>query len=189
MSSFDADFVTARLERSASVIAGVREQAQAIVTVAETIRSALDAGGTIYTCGNGGSAAEAMHLAEELIGRYKLDRPPRAGVCLCADSTAITCIANDFTFDRVFARQIDALGRSGDVLVALSTSGRSRNITLALEMARVRGVTTIGLLGKGGGPAAELCDHALVIDSQETEHIQEAHLAVIHLILEAVEGA
>jgi len=185
---FDADFVNARLERSAGVINAMGGQTNAIVALAGAVRKAIDAGRIVYTCGNGGSAAEAMHLAEELVGRYKADRPPKAGVCLSADPTALTCIANDYTFDRVFARQIDALGRDGDVLVALSTSGRSRNIVLALEHARVRGMTTVGLLGKGGGPAADLCDHALIVDSNDTESIQEAHLVLIHLILEAVEA-
>jgi len=187
--AFDRAFIQSRIARSASVIAGLSEAAPLIERIGTAVRDALLDGKSVYTCGNGGSAAEALHLAEELIGRYSIDRRPWPGVCLNADPTAITCIANDFGFDAVYERQINALGRMGDVLVAFSTSGKSPNIVRALEAARSKSVITIGLLGKGGGPCARLCDHALIVDSDHTEAIQEAHQVVVHLILEAVEHA
>ena len=178
-----------RLAGSARVIGSLRDQLDAITAAAEAVVACLRGGGTLYTCGNGGSAAEAMHLSEELIGRYTSgDRPARPAICLNADPAALTCIANDFGFENVFARQCEALLRPGDVLAALSTSGDSANIVAALRTARDRGATTIGLLGRTGGAAAALCDHALIIEDQDPAHIQEAHLVVVHLICEAVEA-
>jgi D-sedoheptulose 7-phosphate isomerase len=161
--------------------------AEAIEAAIGSIRASLDGGGALLTCGNGGSAAEALHLSEELTGKYRLARAPRRAICLCADPTALTCIANDFGYDAVFARQVEALARPGDCLAALTTSGNSPNVLAALEVARGMGVTTIGLLGRGGGRAAGLCDHTLVVASEDTAHIQEAHQVIVHLVLEAFE--
>ncbi len=185
---FDQSFIRARLERSARVISDLAAQADRIESVARFIAETLRNDGTLYTCGNGGSAAEALHLAEELIGRYKRDRAPKRAVCLNADPTALTCIANDFGYDHVFARQAQALCRPGDALVAFSTSGNSPNIVEALNAARHNKCTTIGLLGKSGGPALAHCDHSIVVNSNDTESIQEAHQVILHLILEAVEA-
>lgn len=171
------------------VMQSVADLAAPIADMIGALRESLANGGTVYTCGNGGSAAEALHLSEELIGRYKAERPPYRAVCLAADPTALTCIANDYGYDQVFARQIAALGRTGDCLVALSTSGNSANIQHALKAARDNGVITVGLLGKTGGACKDLCDHAIVIPSDATERIQEGHLLVIHQILEALERA
>ena len=142
----------------------------------------------MYTCGNGGSAAQALHLAEELIGRYRSNRPPLRAVCLNADPTALTCIANDFGFDQVFARQCEALLTPGDVLLVFSTSGKSPNLIKALEISRTRGCTAIALLGKDGGECGVLCDQALIVAADDSAHVQEAHLVVLHLICEALEG-
>jgi D-sedoheptulose 7-phosphate isomerase len=187
--SFDTTFIRARVAQSADVIASLAEQAGMIERIGRAVRATLAEGGRLFTCGNGGSAAEALHLAEELIGRYKRDRRPFAALSLNADPTALTCIANDYGFEDIFARQVEALASRGDVLVVFSTSGNSPNIVKALEAARRKGVGTIGLLGKGGGACAPLCDHALVVATNETEHVQEAHQVVLHLILEAVEGS
>ncbi len=186
--SIDQAAITSRIERSARAISGLREHAALIVEVCAKVRARLRAGGRVYTCGNGGSAAEAMHLTEELIGRYRYSRAPYAAVCLNADPTALTCIANDFGFDQVFARQVEALCGPDDILIVFSTSGNSPNIVNALQAARRRGAATIGLLGKGGGPCAQLCESALVVASEHTENIQEAHQVILHLILEAVES-
>ncbi|MBL0927801.1 MAG: SIS domain-containing protein [Phycisphaerales bacterium] len=164
------------------------EMAPSIATAALAVRRTLAAGGRVFTCGNGGSAAQAMHLAEELIGRYRADRPPLAALCLNADPTALTCIANDFGYEQVFARQVEALARPGDVLVALTTSGNSPNVLAALRAAAARGVERIGLLGKDGGAARALCGLPLVVPHAATEVVQEAHTVLIHLILEAVES-
>lgn len=185
--AFDQHFINGRIERAAGVIASLKHRSADIERAAVALVDALQRGGTVYTCGNGGSAAEALHLTEELIGRYSKQRPPMRGVCLNADPTAITCIANDFGYDEIFARQAQALIRPGDVLVAFSTSGKSPNIVRALTAAKRAGGKTIALLGKGGGEAAHHADHALIVDSDATEHIQEAHQVILHLFLEAAE--
>lgn len=185
---FDREFVSQRVKDSSAAIGALARQADLIQRIGAAVRECFVRGGHLYTCGNGGSAAEALHLSEELIGRYKADRRPYPAVSLTADPTALTCIANDFGFDAVFTRQIEALGRPGDCLVAFSTSGKSSNIVKALAAAKSRGMTTIGLLGKGGGPAAPHCDLALIVEATATETIQECHQVVLHLILEAVEA-
>ena len=154
---------------------------------AEIFSSALKKGNTIFWCGNGGSAAESSHLAVELIGRFKNNRRPLPSISLNADTSALTCIANDFGYDEIFARQLEGLAKRGDVLVVLSTSGKSENILRALRKAREIGVVTIALLGKGGGPAVGLADHAIVIDSTETARIQEIHLLLGHTFCEYAE--
>lgn len=170
-------------------IDALRDQAAMIERIIDVIEASLRAGGKLLTCGNGGSAAEAMHLSEELIGRYRKNRDPLAAICLAADPTALTCIANDFGYDEVFARQVRGLGRAGDVLVVLSTSGKSANLIKALEAAQSAGMQTIGLLGRPGSPAEALCDVALTPDVDSSAIVQELHLATIHLILEALDEA
>ncbi|MEM7229919.1 MAG: SIS domain-containing protein [Planctomycetota bacterium] len=176
-----------RLEGTQRAVDHVRSALPAIVTMAEAIRDRLEAGGTLFTCGNGGSAAEALHLAEELIGRYRADRAPIAASCFNADPTAITCIANDYGFDEIFARPARALIKAPDVLVVFTTSGNSENITRALRIARERGAMTIGLLGRDGGEAKPLCDHAVIVPGSDSAPIQEGHQIVMHLLCEAVD--
>ena len=148
---------------------------------------ALKGGRTIFWCGNGGSAAESSHLAVELIGRFKNNRRPLPSISLNSDTSALTCIANDFGYDEIFARQLEGLAKRGDVLVVLSTSGESENILRALRKAKEIGVVTIALLGKGGGQALDLADHSIVIDSTETARIQEIHLLLGHTFCEYAE--
>ena len=154
---------------------------------AEVFASALKQGNTIFWCGNGGSAAESSHLAVELIGRFKNNRRPLPSVSLNSDTSALTCIANDFGYDEIFARQLEGLAKRGDVLVVLSTSGKSENILRALRKANELGVTSIALLGKGGGPAANLARHTIIIESSETARIQEIHLLIGHTFCEFAE--
>ncbi len=154
---------------------------------AEVFASALKQGNTIFWCGNGGSAAESSHLAVELIGRFKNNRRPLPSVSLNSDTSALTCIANDFGYDEIFARQLEGLAKPGDVLVVLSTSGKSENILRALRKANELGVTSIALLGKGGGPAANLASHTIIIESSETARIQEIHLLIGHTFCEFAE--
>jgi len=187
--NFDDALIRGRLKAASDTNAAQAEQVDDILAIGRAVRDRLDKGGAVFTCGNGGSAAEALHLAEELIGKYRAARPPRRAVCLNADPTALTCIANDFGFDEVFARQVEGLARDGDALIVFSTSGASPNIVKALRKARDGGVLTIGLLGRDGGACLPLSDLSLVVRSQETAHIQEAHQVVLHLILEAVEAA
>lgn len=150
---------------------------------------ALQAGHKLMFCGNGGSAADSQHLASELTGRFIKDRRPLAAMALSTDSSALTCIGNDYAFDEVFARQVAALGRSGDVLVAISTSGNSRNVVRAVEEARSAGMQVIGLLGRDGGVLKGMCDVPIVVPSQVTARIQEAHILIGHTLCGLIEEA
>lgn len=178
-----------QLDESIAVLQTLAQQAEAVERLTRLVSTAMQAGHTLFTCGNGGSASDALHLAEEMLGRYRSNRRPLPGVCLNADQTALTCIANDFGYEQVFARQLAALGRPGDVLVCFSTSGASPNILHALHTARECGIISVALLGKDGGAARALADHALVVPSHNTARIQEAHTLLLHAICEAVEQA
>ncbi len=151
------------------------------------IAGALSAGGKLLVCGNGGSAADAQHLASELTGRFIKDRRPLAAIALTTDSSALTCIGNDYGFDDVFVRPLLGLGRAGDVLVAISTSGHSANVLRAAQAARDNGVHVVGLLGRDGGQLKALSDVAIVVPSPITARIQEAHILVIHTLCGLVE--
>jgi D-sedoheptulose 7-phosphate isomerase len=157
--------------------------------IAEIIIKTLRGGNKLLIVGNGGSAADAQHIAAEIVGRYKQDRPAYAAIALTTDTSALTAIANDYGFEQVFARQIAGLGRRGDALLALSTSGRSPNILAALSAARERGIVTIGMTGMRGESLGALCDHLLVAPSNDTPVIQQIHIAVAHGICEAIEQA
>ena len=156
-------------------------------TIAAAIINALRSGNKILLIGNGGSAADAQHIAAEIIGRYKQDRPAYAAIALTTDTSALTAIANDYGFEQVFARQVEGLGARGDVLLALSTSGRSSNILTALRTARERGLVTIGFTGSKGEALGALCDHLLVSPSDDTPVIQQIHLSVAHGICDEIE--
>jgi D-sedoheptulose 7-phosphate isomerase len=158
------------------------QEAAAIAT--ETLRS----GRKIMFCGNGGSAADSQHLAAELTGRFIEDRRPLAAMALSTDSSALTCIANDYSFADVFERQVRGLGQAGDCLVGISTSGNSENVIRAMEAARAMGVRTIGLLGRSGGKLKALCDASIVVRSESTARIQEAHILVGHTLCGLIEG-
>jgi D-sedoheptulose 7-phosphate isomerase len=157
--------------------------------IAGAIVQALRAGGKILTCGNGGSAADALHLAEELVGRFKRNRRSLPAICLNADATVLTCIANDFGYEEIFARQVEALAGKDDVLVCFTTSGNSSNILRALETAQNREVKSVALLGRDGGKAKGRATWELIVPSTDTARIQEAHTLLLHAILERVEQA
>ena len=177
------------IRESAWTVLALTDQAAAIGDACDTVVGALRAGGKVLTAGNGGSAAEALHMAEELVGRFRADRVSLPSVSLVADPTALTCIGNDFGFDRVFSRQVEGHGREGDVLVLFSTSGAAANLRLALDAAGRRGLKTVALLGRDGGPLAGRADCEVIVPGDRTERIQEAHQVVLHLILDAVEAA
>lgn len=172
---------------SARVIASLSSQSDTVAAITDATIAALESGNKVLTIGHGGSAADALHMAEELLGRFDADRRPLPAVSLVADPTLLTCIANDYGFESVFPRQIEGLGSQGDVLVVFSTSGRGEGLRRAVETAGSKGMVSIGLLGKGGGDIADLCSYALVVDSDVTARIQEAHTLVLHLILERVD--
>ena len=155
--------------------------------IAAAIITALRSGKKLLIIGNGGSAADAQHIAAEIVGRYKQDRPGWAAIALTTDTSALTSIANDYGFEQVFARQIEGLGLRGDVLLALSTSGRSPNILAALRSARKRGLVTIGFTGSKGEALGALCDHLLVAPSDDTPVIQQIHLTIAHGICDEIE--
>ncbi len=155
---------------------------------AELLGQCLLQNKTIFWCGNGGSAAESSHLSTELIGRFRINRRPFNSVCLNVDSTAITCIANDFGYQEIFARQLEGLANQGDLLLVLSTSGESENIIRVLEKGRSLGVHTIALLGNNGGRAIALADYSIVVNSSDTARIQELHLLLGHTLCEYSEN-
>jgi D-sedoheptulose 7-phosphate isomerase len=158
-----------------------------IETVGQLLARSLADGGTLFWCGNGGSAADSQHLAAELVGRFKKNRRALRSSALTTDSSVLTCVANDYCYEDIFSRQIEALGRPGDVLIGISTSGKSENILRAFKAANDGGLTTVALLGKQGGPAKDVAQHALVVPSETTARIQEAHILIGHILCDVIE--
>jgi D-sedoheptulose 7-phosphate isomerase len=165
----------------------VAEQGEMVVAAARMLAEALRAGGKVLIFGNGGSAADAQHLAAEFVNRFRIERPPLAALALTTDTSILTSIANDYDFQEVFAKQVRALGRPGDVAVGLSTSGASPNVALALRVARELGLKTLALSGGDGGPVAAGADLALIVPSRETPRIQEVHITVGHVLCDLVD--
>ena len=176
-----------RRQKLDSALDALEAETNSAVGVMKAVRDTIASGGTIYTCGNGGSAAEALHFAEELVGRFRSDRAPIRSACFNADPTAITCIANDYGFESIFSRQCEAMLTEHDALVVFSTSGRSPNILKALEVATDRGATTIGFLGGDGGDAKRRCRAAVVIPGDDSAAIQEVHQFLMHTCCEILE--
>jgi D-sedoheptulose 7-phosphate isomerase len=174
---------------AAAAVAALPAVAEDVERAARLMADALRAGRTLLFCGNGGSAADAQHLAAEFMGRYMRERAPLPALSLTVDTSALTAIGNDYGFDRVFARQLSGIARPGDVLVAISTSGRSRNVVEAIAAARERGVAVVGLTGRSGGDMAGLCDVCIKVPSDATPRIQELHIVVGHVLCELVEDA
>ena len=161
----------------------------AIAAAAELMRDAVLAGHKVLLCGNGGSAADAQHIAAELVGRYVVERRPLAAIALTTDTSALTAIANDYGYEHVFSRQVDALGAEGDVLIAITTSGTSNNVVAAVEVARARGMKVIGLTGAKGAAFVAACDAGVAVPSTVTARIQECHIAIGHLLCEVLDEA
>jgi D-sedoheptulose 7-phosphate isomerase len=184
------DPIAAHLEQSLAALQRVTQDAALLAAarkIAAVIIAALRSGNKLLIVGNGGSAADAQHIAAEIIGRYKQDRPGYAAMALTTDTSALTAIANDYGFEQVFARQVEGLGQRGDVLLALSTSGRSPNILAALRIARERGLVTIGFTGSKGESLGSLCDHLLVSPSEDTPVVQQIHLTIAHGVCDEIE--
>jgi D-sedoheptulose 7-phosphate isomerase len=184
----DAERLRRGLETLAELAAQVAaEQMDVAAAIADRYEAALRGGGTLFFAGNGGSAADAQHIAAEYVVRFQTNRPPLRALALTTDTSLLTAAANDMGFDEVFARQVEALARRGDVLVLHSTSGESPNVVRAAQAAKAREVAVVAFIGKGGGALRELADVALVVPSDDTARIQEIHLALEHLICELVE--
>ena len=183
----------ARVEAALGRLAGLAERSKALAPqlarVADRYAAALRGGGTLYFCGNGGSAADAQHLATEYVVRYAADRRPLAAVALTTDTSILTAAGNDLGFDRIFARQVEAYCGPGDLLVLHSTSGKSPNLLEAARAARTLGATTVAFLGRGGGDLAKAVDEAVVVPADETGLIQVLHLALEHIVVELVEAS
>lgn len=172
------------------LLARVRDQRGAELEAAvAAVAEALQGGGKVLLCGNGGSAADAQHVAAELVGRFKAERRGLAAVALTTDTSALTAIANDYGFERVFARQVEALARPGDVVVGLSTSGNSANVLAAVETAKGIGCRTVGLTGRDGGRLGRMVDVHLNVPHDDTARVQEAHITLGHILCDCVEHA
>jgi D-sedoheptulose 7-phosphate isomerase len=169
------------------VVRQMEAQLPVLEAIALAMTTALRAGGKILWCGNGGSAGDSQHLAAEIVGRYKRNRRGLPSVALTTDTSILTAVANDYGFEAVFARQVEALAEPGDVLVGISTSGNSGNVLCAMESARARGVVTVGFTGAGGGKLAALSDYLFAVASQETARIQEAHILAGHMLCDWIE--
>lgn len=179
--------MTEALEQAISVFKDLHALGDDIEHAAHMAVASLRAGNKLLICGNGGSACEAQHLAGELAGRYKHDRRALAAVSLNADGAVLTCIGNDYHFEDVFARQLEAIGRPGDLLIVFSTSGKSPNILRALETAKRQGLPSLAFLGRDGGMAAALATQALIVRHSDTARIQEAHQFLMHCLMDHIE--
>jgi D-sedoheptulose 7-phosphate isomerase len=181
------EIIKKHLDEHQSVLSTLESLAPQIETVAKIMIQALQNGNTIFWCGNGGSASDAQHLAGELVGRFVGDRKALKSISLNADSAVMTCIVNDYGYEHIFSRQVEGLGVEGDVLIGITTSGNSDNVINALGVANQKQMTTIGLLGKGGGKAASMVSEAIVINSNTTARIQEMHITIGHILCDLIE--
>ncbi|MDH4483037.1 MAG: D-sedoheptulose 7-phosphate isomerase [Rhodoferax sp.] len=192
MENWMRDYIKSQMEEAKRVMTDMLAE-EAIQIALEAASSAciscLRNGGKILLAGNGGSAADAQHIAGEFVSRFAFDRPGLAAIALTTDTSILTAIGNDYGYAKLFARQVQALGQKGDVFIGYSTSGKSPNVLLAFEEARLRGLTCIGLTGNRGGPMRELCHYLLEVPSADTPKIQEGHLVLGHILCGLVEAA
>ncbi len=184
-----AKVIESSLNEHLVTIEVVREKLQPLIAeIAERLSSALKSGGKLLICGNGGSAADAQHFAAELVGRFEKERNGLPAIALTTDTSSLTAIGNDYGFDRLFSRQVEALATSSDVLIGISTSGNSENVVMAIKKAKERGCQTIGMTGKDGGRIAAEADMNINVPVQRTARIQEAHLTILHILCEIIEN-
>lgn len=177
-----------QLDELEAVVRWLRTRAPYLKELADALAQAIEAGGRLYIFGNGGSATQASHFATELVGRFRRNRRPLPAQALPADGSLLTCIANDFDFEQVFSRQLEAFGRPGDVAVGLTTSGRSPNVLRGLETARRMGLATVGFCGRDDAALGPLCDWVVAVPAGDTARVQEGHLAVIHLLCHSLDA-
>lgn len=187
---YPIDSITAQIEASCSVKQRIAADAELVARIAELARlcaGAIENGGKILLAGNGGSAADAQHLAAEFVGRFNRERRPLPAIALTTDTSLLTAVGNDYGFDAVFARQVRGLGRAGDVFLGISTSGNSANVLQAIEACREMDITTAGLTGSNGGKMADRCGLLLAMPSSETPRVQESHILVGHIVCQLVD--
>ena len=184
-----ADLVNQHIDEHLETIATLRDGLiDSISEVGVLLARSLTNDNAVFWCGNGGSAADSQHLAAELVGRFKKDRRPLRSIALTTDASILTSVANDYGYDDIFSRQVEALGRPKDVLVAVSTSGNSESIIRAIKVAKAKGMIAVALLGKDGGKAKNLADYTIIIQSNSTARIQEAHILIGHIFCELIES-
>ena len=176
------------LKEHKKVLSSLEKQIPKIEKIASLCISSLEKGGKIIFCGNGGSAADSQHLAAELVGRFLKERKSLPSLALSVNTSILTAVGNDYGFEKVFSKQIEALGKPKDLLIAISTSGNSKNIIEAVKKAKEKGIKTIGFLGKGGGKLKKLVDISLIVESNNTPRIQEIHILIGHIICEIIEN-
>lgn len=185
-----SDALTKHLRELSALAASVADSlGPAIAKAAQMMQDTVNRDGTLFFCGNGGSAADAQHLATEYVVRYQRERRAIAAIALTTDTSLITATANDYSFDMIFARQIEALGKKGDLLVMHTTSGNSPNLIKAAEAARAKGMATLALSAKGGGPLAKVVDHCIVVPTDRTDRAQEIQMAIQHAICDQIDAA
>jgi D-sedoheptulose 7-phosphate isomerase len=185
------DYIKSEVTKAIDVMNSILADTH-IMTTVENIGKACAAsvrdGGKVMFCGNGGSAGDSQHLAAEMVGKLVFDRPGMAGLALTTDTSALTAVGNDFGYEHVFSRQVEALGRAGDVLIGISTSGGSKNVIKAMEVARAKGIKTVAMTGMKRGPMADLADHWIAIPHAETQKIQEGHMVLGHIFCALMEA-
>ena len=182
------DLIVDQLQEHRKIMVHIEtELSNTIALVAQRLIETFQVGNKLLIMGNGGSAADAQHFAGEIVSRFRIERPGLPAIALSTDSSIMTAIGNDYGFDRVFSRQVEALASPGDAVIGISTSGNSPNVLQALAVARQAGCSTIGLLGKDGGDIKALCDIPLIIPSKDTPRIQEGHITVIHILCDLIE--
>lgn len=182
------DFVESSIRASIDTKEKLLAQCKdSIATTGELLMEVVRKNGKIMFCGNGGSAADSQHLAAELVGHLRHDRRPLPALALTTDTSALTAIGNDYEFKDIFSRQVRALGRAGDVLIGISTSGNSKNVLEAVQAAKQMNILTLGLLGRGGGKIAPLCDYSIIVPTDDTQRVQECHILIGHIWMEMIE--
>ena len=181
------EYIENQFKELSAQLQELQSAAPIVVQIANICISAIKNNHKIIWCGNGGSAAQSQHLAAELVGRYKINRPAMNSISLTVDTSNLTAIGNDYGYDVVFSRQLEGVGQKGDVLIGLSTSGNSKNVILAFEQAKKMGITTVGLVGHNGGAMKDLADYYIAVPADTSAHIQEMHITIGHLICDLIE--
>lgn len=181
------EYIENQFDELAKALLVLKSQSEKVIEIANVCSMALESGNKIIFCGNGGSAAQSQHLAAELVGRYKKDRPAMNSISLTVDTSNITAIGNDYGYDVIFSRQLEGVGKEGDVIIGLSTSGNSKNVIKAFEQAKKMNIKTIALVGERGGQMKELADYYIAVPASTSAHIQEMHITIGHLICDLIE--